>query len=76
MKRKREIGRFEAISDAGKINTIIEYQIYEIDNYIGNQSSKLQYQRELVTTTGLYVNYIDDNTFMIVETGVIIRKLK
>ncbi len=42
MKRKREIGRFEAISDAGKIYTIIEYQIYEIDNYIQALQREIQ----------------------------------
>lgn len=75
MKLSREVDRFQAISDTGEIYTVIEYQIYEVFHSFGSQSNELLHQRDLVTTTGLSVNYIDDNTYMIVATGVVLKRV-
>ena len=74
MKSIREIGRFSAKSDSGQVYVIIEHQEY-------NQVRTLKVDTELpslkswVTSTGLFVNQIDAETFQIVQTDEIVRKV-
>jgi hypothetical protein len=70
-----EVKRFLAKSDDGKYYTIIEYQSYTSTATLENPHGEIAGFKRLVTSTGLQVNFIDAETFKIVETNETLRKL-
>lgn len=75
MKRTVEIERQQVISDAGNEYTIIEYQEYISVNSFDNTNNEIKGLKSLITTTGYSVNYINPDTFKIVNTNEIVRKV-
>lgn len=75
MSRYREIGRFFARTDSGKEYEVIQYQKY-IDVSTGDSpGEEMPGLKSMETTDSLHVNYIDSETFKIVETNEISRKV-
>ena len=70
--QERKIDEFKAATEAGKEYTVCEYQ---------EQLGITPYRKEILgfkrmaTSTGLKVVYNDPDTFKIVETGEIIKKI-
>lgn len=75
LKRTVEIGRFRAKSDSGKEYTIVEFQDFLSARTHDNPYGEVAGLKELRTTTGLFVNFINDNTFKIVTTGEILHRI-
>jgi hypothetical protein len=75
MKREIEIGRFLAKSESGEEYIIIEYQEYVSAATMGNPHAEVAGLRSYFTSTGLHVNYIDSETFKVVETDEVVRKV-
>jgi hypothetical protein len=70
--QERKISEFKAATEAGKEYTVCEYQ--EQLGITPYREEILGFKR-LATSGGLKVVYNDPNTFRIVETGEIIRKV-
>jgi hypothetical protein len=70
LNREIEIDRFEAKAKDGTIYEIIAYQAM-----IDAGTDKIPGMKKLVTSDGLAVNYIDDQTFKIVATNEIVHKI-
>lgn len=75
MSREREIGRFFAKTDNGKEYQIVEYQKYIDASTMDSPNEEIPGIKRMQTTDGLHVNYIDSETFKIVETNEIVRKV-
>jgi hypothetical protein len=72
---EQETGRFRAISDDGQEFVVIEYQpICETRTLSGTSITKGL--KRLVLSDGSSVNQIDPETFKIVQTHQIIRKIR
>jgi hypothetical protein len=72
---EQETGRFRAISDDGQEFVVIEYQpIRETRTLSGTSITKGL--KRLVLSDGSSVNQIDPETFKIVQTDQIIRKIR
>lgn len=72
---KRESDQFEAQDDEGNLYTVIEYQLVIESEPISGPSSIMKGTKELFLGNGRAVNYIDDDTFEVVETEKIIRRV-
>lgn len=70
-----ESGRWKATSDNGTVHTVIEYQAIEVFRPISGPSTRLKGVRSLYLSDGRAVNYIDADTFQIVDTDEVIRKV-
>lgn len=70
MDRIAEISRFKAESELGDVYTIIEYQ-----TYLDAGTEEIKGLKELQTTDGQAVNMVDNNTFLIVVTGEILKRI-
>jgi len=73
--REIEVGRFSVKTDKGKKYTIIQYQEYIQAPTYDNPNAEIQGLKRLVTTTGLSVNYIDSDTYKIVETNEVVHRV-
>ena len=72
---EEEIDRFEAVSDDGEMFTVIVYQeLRESRSLTGSSWSKGL--PRLFLSDGKAVNEVDPETFKIVETNQIIRKVR
>ena len=76
MSPKREIDRFLVKTKSGKAYTIVQLQDYE-DIPTGGSvpPSELTGLMSFLTTTDLRVAYIDAETFKIISTDEIVRKV-
>jgi hypothetical protein len=74
MKRTIEKRRYRTRSDSGIEHIVIEYQDYISAGTFDNPNGEVAGLKSLRTDTGLFVNYIDSETFLIVQTGEIVRK--
>lgn len=70
MSRIAEISRFKAESELGDVYTIIEYQ-----TYLDAGREEIKGLKELQTEDGQAVNMVDNNTFLIVVTGEILKRI-
>ena len=75
MTRNVEIRRFRAKSETGKEYIIIESQNFISARSFESPNGEVAGLKSLFTSMGLSVNYIDSETFQIVQTGEIIRKI-
>lgn len=60
-KREVELGSFLVKTDSGKEYTMVEYAV-------------VTGMKRYTTSTGLFANRIDDETFELVQTGEVVRK--
>lgn len=74
-KESREVDRFDASSDDGRIFTIVVYQDFIISHSHDGAISRIPGLKTAKTTDGYYANYKDDNTFHIVELDLIVTKI-
>jgi hypothetical protein len=76
MQREREINRFRAKSEDGREYIIIEFpKKTETKQWQSESKERTSGSKNLYTSTGLHVEYIDSRTFKIIETGEIVRKV-
>jgi hypothetical protein len=71
----REIRRFFAVADDGTEYVIVEHQEIIDAAHHGDKRAGLPGMKRLATLDGRAVNYIDSETFQIVETDEIVRKI-
>lgn len=72
----REVRRFKAKSDSGKIYTVIEYQTFHTILTGGNTKDEMAGLKRWKTTTGLTLNETKDpKVFTIVGTDEIVREI-
>jgi hypothetical protein len=74
VKREIEIDRFPGISDSGKEYIVVRYQEYISVPSFDNPDETPGKER-MVTSTGLLVHQIGRETFKIVQTNEIVRKV-
>lgn len=75
MGREIEIDRFLVKTDSGKEYVIVQYQEYISARSFNDPHGEVAGLKRLSTSTGLHVNYIDPQTFKVVETDEIVRKV-
>lgn len=73
---RKEISRFEAQSDSGERYTVIEYQTMIEFQPISGPKSFVGGTKELLLANGSDVEFIDDDTFQIVKTDKVIRRIR
>ena len=72
---QQETDRFECQDDNGNLHTVIEYTRYNVFNPIDGSSQEIEGSKSLNLSNGHSVNDIDGETFQVVETDLIIRKV-
>lgn len=75
MKVTRQIGSFQAKSDNGELRTIIEFQEY--DSVLTSVGTIIETEglKKWKTSMGSELNQIDSETYRIVTTNEILRKI-
>jgi hypothetical protein len=73
---RQESDRFEAKDDGGRLYTVVEYQLIIESTPVSGPTSIMKGTKELFLANGHNVNYIDDDTFEVVETDTIIRRVR
>jgi hypothetical protein len=74
-KRIEKTDEFKAVSDEGNEYLIAEYQGIINMGSMKNPNAEAKGLKWLKTSNGFAVNYIDADTFKIVETDEIVRKV-
>ncbi len=72
----REIDRFDAISEDGRVFTVVVYQDFIINHYHDGTTSRIPGRKTAKTTEGYYANYKDNNTFQIVELDLMVTRVE
>jgi hypothetical protein len=72
---EQEIGRFRAVSDDGEEFVVIEYQRIHENRFLDGKRSITKGRKRLALSDGSRVNQIDPETFKIVESNQVIRKI-
>jgi hypothetical protein len=74
---RTRVGEFKAKDDDGKIYTIVEYRTSQQSNEIRSDrmSQPPTIGQEFETLEGGHVEQIDDNSFQIISTNKIVRKV-
>jgi hypothetical protein len=75
MMRRVEINRFDAKSQSGKLYTIIEYQEQVSATGFSNPNNIHKGLKSWVTSEEQLVNQIDSETYQILGTNEIVRKV-
>lgn len=70
------IRQFECADDEGNRHTVQEWQKFTIIRPLSGNEEKVPGARSMRTREGLRVNIIDEDTFQIVQTDAIIRRLR
>lgn len=71
---KKIIDKFQAVDENGSfVELVISQEMISVKHQTG--SDVLPGMKEVFTSTGLCVNRIDDETFQVVQTGQILRKV-
>ncbi len=73
---EKEISRVEARADNGTTYTVIEYQKIIETRLLSGQMSRASGTKRFALSNGGSVNYRDPETFEIVQTGEVIRKIR
>jgi hypothetical protein len=72
----KEVDRLRAMSHDGEVFTVVEYQrIFEFVQ-VNGASTRAKGLRVFRLDNGACVNYVDSETFKIVDTGQIIQKIQ
>lgn len=69
-----EIDRFHALSDSGKEYTIIVFQDLLDASTMDNIEEEIPGRKRMKTSTGMPINFIDSNNFVIALTGEHLHK--
>lgn len=72
---RREIGRIECEDDQGRPYTVVEYQNYRVWKGMDGVAQEVPTTRAMTLRNGEPVNFVDDDTFEIVRTDTIIRRV-
>lgn len=72
---RKEIARYECEDDNLNEYVVVEYQNYTRFTPISGPPEDIPTTKELFLSDGRAVNFIDENTFQIVATDQIIRKI-
>jgi hypothetical protein len=72
---RKEIGRHDCRGDSGRQYTVVEYQNYRRFQPLNGPAQDVPGTKELFLSDGRDVNFIDENTFQIVLTDEIVRKI-
>jgi hypothetical protein len=75
MMRRVEVNRFDAKSQSGKLYIIIEYQEQISATGFGNPNNIHKGLKSWVTSEEQLVNQIDSETYQILGTNEIVRKV-
>lgn len=75
MPRTVEVDRFQARSDVGREYTIVIYQSFIPAPSHDDPHGEIAGMKSLFTSSGLDVRYIDSETFKIIKTNEIVRKI-
>lgn len=70
-----EIARYECQDDEGSFYVVVEWQMVNTFNSLSGSQRARGGSKFLNLLNGASVTPIDDNTFKIVQTGKIIRKI-
>jgi hypothetical protein len=73
---REEIDRFQAKDDEGNTFTVIEYQNIVKTTLINRPDSIMRGTKAHILSTGLNVEFIDDETFKIVKTDTVIKRVR
>lgn len=71
---EKKISEFTCTDGNGRSYTIEEWQEQIPAGHFGNPSATIAGMSRLITSDGMSVNYVDEQTFEIVQTGVIISR--
>jgi hypothetical protein len=71
----REINRFEAASEDGDIYTVIVRQEFILAEEYEKPTEEIPGLKDLITTDGVSLHFINDNQFQIAQTGEILTKI-
>ncbi|MBC8439280.1 MAG: hypothetical protein H8D87_06315 [Deltaproteobacteria bacterium] len=74
-KIKRDIGKFQATSEDGKIFTIIINQVFLIDEAFQQTPQEIPSIKSYTTIDGLTVNPKRNNQYEILQTGQILTRV-
>lgn len=74
VKKIKEIDSFPAFTDTGTEYRIFQYQEYIDASTAQKPNATIPGLKFMETSDGFHVNYLDDNTYQIVETGEIVRR--
>lgn len=72
---RKEINRYRCIGDAGREYTVIEYQNFTRHQTLNNPPQDIPGSKGCALSDGRDVNWIDENTFQIVQTDEFVRKI-
>lgn len=73
---ERQIDRFDAKTDDGRVFSVVVYQEFIDATSIGDKARKwIPGMKRITLSDGSPVNYIDANTFKVFGTDEIIRKV-
>ncbi len=72
---KTIIEEFDAVSESGQVHSIIVWQEWHDVGTASDPTAKVPGLKEMITSEGIHVNYIDPNTFKLVNTDEIIRRV-
>jgi len=68
MRMRKEINRYRCIGDSGREYTVIEYQNFTRYQTLNNPPQDVPTTLEWFLSDSRDVNFIDDNTFQILDT--------
>ena len=74
-KMRKEINRYRCIGDSGREYTVIEHQNFTRFETLNNPPQEVPGTKGWILSDGRDVNFIDDNTFQILDTDEFIRKI-
>ncbi|MEP3232151.1 MAG: hypothetical protein ABJO30_04930 [Hyphomicrobiales bacterium] len=72
---QKEIDRFDCQDEEGNIYTVIQWTKISVFKPIREKQSKGEGQTRYALTSGDGVEYVDEEQFMIFDTGLLIRKV-
>ncbi len=75
MKFKKETRSFQAQTDSGEVHTVIEYQEYISVLTWAGTITEAEGARTWNTSAGLVLKQVDTETYRIVSTNKMIRKI-
>lgn len=75
MTRKVEEERIGATDENGRRVTVIQWCTMIPHRPVSGPSSEIKGTRSWTTSDGLDVNYVDENTFEIVQTDMVLKRI-
>jgi hypothetical protein len=72
---KKEIDRYQCIGDSGREYTVIERQNFTRVQPLSGPPQDVRGTLDWILSDGRDVNFIDDNTFQILDTDEFVRKI-